>query len=1569
MINYLTKIYTKRKSYEFFPYAYDKEKLTLGSSIVDDIWVPELSDFRYLITKIDTSLVIDRIDDEENIIESLGGVNPNKPYISLGKGEVHLICLYMNKKENTKYYNLVEIDNERRVKGRIGEITIGSKKDYANFPSRIQRVIKKLNKSHISINSNVPLVSSKHALIYFDDFAEFWIEDLGSTNGVYVNEFLVKSTEGKNPRKKLQYGDVIDLFSARLIFYESYIQVDTIIGDVNVSNLVETNPTVLSSYDSSPVLKLPPRKVEKLPDEEINLPTPPSEMKSNRDFSRILMYMMRPLIWLLLPVFAGVIDKSTDGGAGLNWTTSIMYTVGPLMMVFHFIMQIRKTKKENQHKFDRYLKKLKDKDELIDNLKKAQSELFSKTHTTPQDNLRRALSMDWRLWERLETDADFMEVRLGYGMGEPSFEITMPSEETLEEKPNDLVDNLERIHEAHQRINNYPITLDLKKNPAIGVVGIKEGIVQGVTALLVQLAVHHSSENLKICLITSEDWANEFDCLLYLPHMWADGHVGRLIFTGDARNKSCDGKCLDKNDGISKTCTYCYRNKMFDLICNSIEAREKLYNDKDAENKEFMPKYLFVISDMALLKGDNSHDIANYLVKDYSHLGIYTICIGTQRTDIPPTFETIMATGFSKANIDSKEEKCKRFHMDMYLKENIEKISRSLAPIRIESLSMDKSIPTNVSVFELFNTETKEGLQIIRKWEKHYTNPVPEAPVGKFDEKKKFLLNITRSGIGPHGVIGGTTGSGKSEFLLSVILGMAISCHPHRLSMVILDYKGGSTAEACKDLPHVRGIVTDLDKGVMTKRAIAAIKYEIEYRENIFRDFSNKTGLRIEDLESYNKTITDGPIIPYQMVIVDELAELKIREPAAMEILEDIARRGRSTGIYLLLTTQNPQGVINAQIAANVNYKICFRISKDNSRGIIESPDAAYISDKTPGRGIMRVGNNELVTFQSAYTGMQYSKRIKQKDPIPSIYAVDREGQKHPIYISKEEFEQNRNNSHLDVILDEIEKTANENSIKGLEDLWKPILPHKLSLKDVYEIIGCGYNPGKYEVNSSCDLKLPVGLLDDIKGRIHTPLNINFLQERSHMAIYGPAFSGKTTFMYTIIISLVIKNHPENINMYIFDYSSSTCTYFEDLPHVGDVFDGNNSEEVTEGQKILKNEVTRRAQLFNESRAGNIDDYNKMNPTNTIPYIFVFIDKADSIVETKSKSVGIFADIIANGVSHGIFFVITAHDKRTLPYEFRRYLENIECCLWPSDISNYELPKSFNMTARVPGRGIVNGLECQIAAPVTTEAEVPMNIKLINMIKEINDKSGAIKPINKPISTKKFSLSEMASAASEATVNSVPIGRDENFDIYYINIKKTRQILISFKEKRIGTQLVEYFYKLLSKYSQAFRESDKYVFTRDKSFNESFKNEKCKIILNGYDDPQIIQQEFINIYKTLKNGEVKISIICDEFDELIKSTNKDTYQIIRYMFKDEDIIENAFVLTGAEKSGISAWKKKGCPPFIRAINENISIIADGNISEHEWILRSENKIIQNNYIYIYNGHEKKYIQLALEDRE
>lgn len=276
-----------------------------------------------------------------------------------------------------------------------------------------------------------------------------------------------------------------------------------------------------------------------------------------------------------------------------------------------------------------------------------------------------------------------------------------------------------------------------------------------------------------------------------------------------------------------------------------------------------------------------------------------------------------------------------------------------------DPLSVASVVPRQLSLAELLQRDGTTALTpaaIAATWAAAVTDPAPCTAIGMAADG---VVDVDLVRDGPHGLIAGTTGAGKSELLRSLVAGMAAAASPQHLTFILIDYKGGATFDACAALPHVVGMVTDLDDQ-LADRALRSLQAELRRREEVLREHGVAD---LAELRAQAPTVT----MPRLVVVIDEFAALVAEQPTFLHALVGVAQRGRSLGVHLLLATQRPSGVITDDIRANTNLRLALRLQDTaDAIDVVGIAAPAHLPRGLPGRAVLRLGNDEHLTFQTA---------------------------------------------------------------------------------------------------------------------------------------------------------------------------------------------------------------------------------------------------------------------------------------------------------------------------------------------------------------------------------------------------------------------------------------------------------------------------------------------------------------------------------------------------------------------------------------------------------------------------
>ena len=567
-------------------------------------------------------------------------------------------------------------------------------------------------------------------------------------------------------------------------------------------------------------------------------------------------------------------------------------------------------------------------------------------------------------------------------------------------------------------------------------------------------------------------------------------------------------------------------------------------------------------------------------------------------------------------------------------------VTKILSNIPIEFEDGLKELPNMITFLEMEKVGKVEQLNILNRWNTNDATTSLKAEVGVSEDGDLMYLDLHEKYHGPHGLIAGMTGSGKSEFIITYILSMCINYSPDDVAFILIDYKGGGLAGAFENkvtginLPHLAGTITNLDKAEMD-RTLVSINSELKRRQTLFNEARDNLGESTIDIYKYQRFFKEGRLkeaIPHLFIICDEFAELKSQQPDFMDNLISVARIGRSLGVHLILATQKPSGVVNDQIWSNTKFRVCLKVQDEaDSKEMLKRPEAASL--KQTGRFYLQVGYDEYFALgQSAWCGAKYypsEKIVKQVDksinfindygiPIKSIQAS---GSK------KVEAKGEQISAILKSII-EIAKTAN----KKAKRLWLENIPDVIVTDEVIE---------KYSIKPiPYNVEAVIGEYDAPEKQEQGIVKYNFLEDGNTL-IYGNDGSEKEMLLNTIIYSTCKYHKEEEINYYIIDYGSESLRRFLSLPQVGGIVFSGEDEKYNNLLKLLKEELDKRKKLFVES-GGNYQNYNK-TAENKLPIITVIINNFDALYEVNPNLYEDISFLIRDSVNYGIVFIITAN--------------------------------------------------------------------------------------------------------------------------------------------------------------------------------------------------------------------------------------------------------------------------------------------------------------------------------------
>jgi len=1306
------------------------------------------------------------------------------------------------------------------------------------------------------------VVSSKHATLLYRS-GKWYIQDTNSTNGTFVNGSRITKTE-------LNIGDTVFIMGLKIIIGKNIIAFNNPDGQVRISEKLrkfvnqKVNPideedeyelAEKEYFYRSPRFK---RDVETATFKIDSPPTSPisEEMPWLLVMGSSLAMGMMSLVTLFSAIATMNVTSMVMGGSMLLGTVM-------LPTITKSYEKKRKHKKEalRQRKYREYLDKI---TVQINEACQLQEEILNENHVTIQDCERRIKDTQRNLWERGLGQNDFLRVRVGNGQGVLDAEISY-SERKFSLDDDNLQEELYTLCEKEKPLRNIPITYSLFENHVSGVIGERKQVVEFAKGLIIQLAALYSYDEVKFVFVYDKEEDNEFGFVKWLPHVWNDDNKFRFIATTP--------------NEVKEVSAY------FERV---IEARDNI-NDSDMEDV----KPYYIVFSMSKAMASRAEMIKKLLAKKENiHMSIVTFY--DELRNLPKECSMVVELNGANGKLFDKNDisgKSTEFAPDIYLTQNPLDLSISLANTLLDTTATSFKLPGMITFMELFGVGNVEHLNALTRWRENDPTKSLEAAVGVDTYGEIFKLDLHEKFHGPHGLVAGMTGSGKSEFVITYILSLAVNYHPEEVAFILIDYKGGGMAKSFEKLPHTAGIITNLD-GAAIKRSLISIESELKRRQAIFAEASKKVGVSNIDIYKYQKLYREGTVsepLQHLFIISDEFAELKTQQPEFMTQLVSAARIGRSLGVHLILATQKPSGVVDDQIWSNSKFRVCLKVQeRADSMDMLKRPDAAELTDT--GRFYLQVGYNELFELgQSAWSGAPYypsDKVVKEKDN--SVVVIDTNGHAiKQVKIDNKRSMFGNAKKQLDVITDYLTGIAQDEGIK-IKPLWLDPIPALIILDEIKK----KYNT----VSERFDLNPVIGEYDDPAHQRQCVLRLPISKE-GNTVVYGVAGSGKTTFLNAMITSMIQEHTPEEVNLYILDFASETLRAFSKAPHVGDVILSYEAEKVSNLFKMLQSETEKRKKLFADY-GGDYASYIKSSGK-TMPSIVVAINNFAAFTEVYEEKEEAVSYLSREGTKYGIYFVLTALGTGAVRF---RLLQNFKqlFVLQLNDESDYSsvVGKTDGLfPSKYKGRGLVKRdelYEFQLAS--LTDDEVPFAY-IQGLCKEIAEKW------------------------TGATAKKVPILPDEvntEFLSEYVDTNKKLNIPIGVEKNSLNV----HYYPFASSYiTMVMSSGNEYQnFASDLA---AFAGE-CSM-LNGIvlDLPKTVEGNTgaLNVYTSAKECEEQIAKL---FDLVLYRNN--TYKDAVEKGENIEEFENLFVVINSLSMLKTALSDEG--------NEKLSLILEKGTLEY-----------------------------------
>jgi len=833
-----------------------------------------------------------------------------------------------------------------------------------------------------------------------------------------------------------------------------------------------------------------------------------------------------------------------------------------------------------------------------------------------------------RLWERRSSDPDYLLLRVGTA--------DLPSSVELQDPTRD-----EHRRQVFWDIPDAPVTAALPERGVLGVAGPGDEPRAIGRWLVAQTATLHSPNDVQIYLLTDGAGRPGWEWTRWLPHCQHPG--GGTLIGNDAETVGA---------------------RIAELLA-VLSARRSALRESAAQQVSFRQADIVVVFDgsrrLRWLPG------AIQILREGPAVGVYSICLDAEERLLPAECQAVAVVEPGGLRVQQTGDAAIRQVRPDYASPGwCARLARGIAPIRdISDEDASLGLPDSGRLLDVLGLEPPAASAIAARWRSGGRSTL--AVVGEAYDGP-FGIDMRRDG--PHGLIAGTTGAGKSELLQTIVASLAVANRPDAMTFVLVDYKGGSAFKDCVRLPHTVGMVTDLDTHLV-ERALQSLTAELTRREHMLaawgaKDIEDYTELQVRTARAAGGDPAPAPPLaplPRLMIVIDEFASMARDLPDFVTGLVNIAQRGRSLGIHLILATQRPSGVVSPEIRANTNLRIALRVTDAaESSDVIDAPDAAHISKSTPGRAYVRLGHTSLVPFQAARVGGRRPGPAASGTERPWLARIEwpdlgRPGPERPAPQQREAEEI----TDLTVLVSAIREANAELRIPAQHSPWLAALPATLLLADLPASLPAGQLgaagqpagglpadglPASPQPGAQLPL-IPYGLEDRPAQQAQQPAAID-LRSFGHLMAAGAPRSGRSQLLRTIAGSIAAAQSCADVHIYGIDCGNGALLALTELPHCGAVVLRTQTERAARLISRLGQELSRRQELLADGGFADIGEQRSgASPGETgLPHIMVLLDRWEGFTPTLGEADGgrltdTITRILGEGASVGMHLVMT----------------------------------------------------------------------------------------------------------------------------------------------------------------------------------------------------------------------------------------------------------------------------------------------------------------------------------------
>ncbi|MBC3987374.1 type VII secretion protein EccCa [Streptomyces sp. AC563] len=1057
-----------------------------------------------------------------------------------------------------------------------------------------------------------------------------------------------------------------------------------------------------------PLAAAPPRSIEPPP----NLP----EGKIGNAATTLL-----PMAGVMSSVVMMTIIRNSQFAA----VGAIVLVVALLGAVALFLSQRGKAQRTRRTQRERYLEYLEELREELgreEQRRRAQSQVLNPPPLALYDIVRDPA----RLWERRRGDTDFLSVRLGTGdVAVQALAIGQQNSGVLTPPDRFMLNEARALIARYATTSDFPLTAPLDRAGDVSIVGERDAVLGVARALLIQAAVWHAPDDAAIALSVPIARLADWEWAKWLPHVLDPlTHDGPVAARRIASSLSELARLLGPE--LARRSSYAaeVRRGLSGRDALRLTGRLLVVSDQYGSPASELPRPdgAVALAEMGVtvvhLLAERVHEPDQVTVRITVEDGTVTVedlrdVRGPQSAN-EPSSTLAVAPSVPGPSVDQGSS-------DAMSQAGAEGLARMLAPQRLSAESVAEGTPVAgpVDFPALLGVADPVSLDTTELWSTRGDRDFLRVPIGVDDRHEPVLLDLKESselGMGPHGLCVGATGSGKSELLRTLVLALVTTHSPEDLALVLVDYKGGATFAPFAELPHVAGVITNLENQAgLVERVHTSLAGEVKRRQQVLKDAGN-----VADIGHYKLLRARRPELsplPHLFVVIDEFGELLTAKPDFIDLFLSIGRIGRSIGVHLLLSSQRIEGGRLRGLETYLSYRLGLRtFSADESRTVLDTTDAFRLPP-LPGFGYLKVDTSVYERFKAGYVSGVYRGAVARSHegdeelvlPYPTFRSP--QGADGADATSTEGQAPTRREVGPSTLSVMVEQLAN--AAAPARRIWLPPLPAALTLDTVAGPVEAGKQGLRLAARPG-SLRVPLGLLDDPARQWQGQWTLDLTAAGGHVAVIGGPQSGKTTLLRTLALALAMTHTPQEVAVYGLDLAGGGLSALTPLPHVGGVAGRADRERAARTVEEVRSMLVAREALFREHRIDSIDGLRQARANGRLPHlastdVVLLIDGFGALRDEFAELDDLVTELLRRGSGYGIHVVagmLRWNDVRIATQSL--FGTRVETRLNDPGDSSIDRKLSETLSADAPGRILTDAkLFAHVALPRIDASPTP----------------------------------------------------------------------------------------------------------------------------------------------------------------------------------------------------------------------------------------------------------------------